>query len=195
MSDEKPVARREVLKGAAAGGLTVATASAVLNADARGLPAVTPPGREVQTSFVFSLELESQNLGFFTECSGIGSEHEIVEHKVVDKSGQEVVRKIPGRLKWNDVTLKRGITSDLAIWEWREKVVEGKIGEARGFVSITQYTPDGQSAARWNFVNAWPSKVTAGSERVPSEDLASCDSKIESVEEVTIVHEGMYRET
>jgi phage tail-like protein len=195
MSDEKPVARRDVLKGAAAGGFTVATAASVLKADARVLPAFTPPGRDVPASSVFSLEFESQNLGFFTECTGIGSEHEVIEHKVVDETGQAYVQKIPGRLKWNDVTLKRGITPDLAIWKWRDKVVEGKVGDARGYVSITQYTPDGQAAAQWNFVNAWPSKVTAGSERVPSANLMNCDVNIETVEEVTIVHEGMSRET
>ncbi len=60
--------------------------------------------------FNFALEIEGKLAGYFTEASGIGSEHEIVEHKVVDESGHEMVHKIPGRLKWQDVTLKRGIT-------------------------------------------------------------------------------------
>ena len=57
--------------------------------------------------FNFRLELEGSIAGYFTECSGVGSEHEIVEHKVVDDNGHEIVRKIPGRLKWQDISLKR----------------------------------------------------------------------------------------
>jgi phage tail-like protein len=41
--------------------------------------------------------------------------------------------------------------------------------------------------AIWHFANAWPSKVTGPS-------LKSDDNSF-GVEEVTIVHEGMYRET
>ena len=66
--------------------------------------------------FNFMLELDGALAGYFTECSGVGSENEIVEHKVVDKGGHEIVRKIPGRLKFTDISLKRGITSDLAIF-------------------------------------------------------------------------------
>jgi hypothetical protein len=49
--------------------------------------------------------------GYFTEVSGLGSESEIVEHKIMAKGVKEpIVRKIPGRLKWGDIVLKRGIT-------------------------------------------------------------------------------------
>src|SRR6266508_1678509 len=81
--------------------------------------------------FNFGLDMGGKIKGFFTECSGLGSENEIVEHKVVSENGQEVVQKIPGRLKWNDITLKRGITSEMDIWKWRALVETGKVQEAR----------------------------------------------------------------
>ena len=135
--------------------------------------------------FNFMLELEGAVAGYFTECSGIGSEHEIVEHKVVDKQGHEIVRKIPGRLKWQDITLKRGITSDLGIWKWREAVVKGTMSDARKPVTITMLTRDYQPVAIWNFTNAWPSKVSGPSFKSDSNEFG--------VEEVTIVHEGIER--
>jgi len=137
--------------------------------------------------FNFLLELEGAIAGYFTECSGIGSEHEVVEHKVVDKQGHEVVRKIPGRLKWQDISLKRGMTSSLQIWEWRDAVVQGKVGDARKNISISMLDREYKTVAVWHFANAWPSKVTGPS-------LKSDDNSF-GVEEVTIVHEGMYRET
>ena len=68
--------------------------------------------------FNFLLELEGAAASYFTECNGIGSEHEVVEHKVIDTQGHETIRKIPGRMKFTDVTLKRGITSEMDLWKW-----------------------------------------------------------------------------
>jgi phage tail-like protein len=137
--------------------------------------------------FNYLLELEGAVAGYFTECSGIGSEHEIVEHKVVDKQGHEIIRKIPGRLKWQDISLKRGITADLKIWEWRDLMVQGKTGDGRKNITITMLDRSYQPVAIWHFANAWPSKVTGPSLKSDSNEFG--------VEEITIVHEGMYRET
>jgi phage tail-like protein len=137
--------------------------------------------------FNFLLELEGAIAGYFSECSGVGSENDIIEHKVVDKTGHEVVRKLPGRLKWQDVTLKRGITSDLQIWKWRENVVQGKMSDARKNITVTMLDRSYQPVAKWHFTNAWPSKVTGPSFKADSNEFG--------VEEVTIVHEGMYRES
>ncbi|MBL8880079.1 MAG: phage tail protein, partial [Phycisphaerales bacterium] len=48
--------------------------------------------------------------------------HEIIEHKIVDTKGREIVQKIPGRMKWQDISLKRGITKEMDIWKWRKQV-------------------------------------------------------------------------
>ena len=137
--------------------------------------------------FNFQLELEGALAGMFTEAGGIGSENEIIEHKVVDESGHETVRKIPGRLKWTDISLKRGITSSLDIWDWREKVVTGKVGDARKNCTITMLSRDYNPVAVWHLSNAWPSKVTGPALKADSNEFG--------IEEVTLVHEGMYRES
>ena len=144
-------------------------------------------GRESDplVGFQFSLDLQGQVTGFFSEVSGIGSESEIVEHKVVTDKGIEVVQKIPGRLKWNDVTLKRGITDNLEIWEWRKLVEEGTLDKARKSCSIIMYDRAGKPQARWNFTNAWPSKVTGPEAKADSNDLG--------VEEMVLEHEGLER--
>ena len=110
----------------------------------------------------------------------------MIEQKVVDESGHELVRKIPGRLKWTDISLKRGITSDLSIWEWRQQAVEGKVSDARKNCTITMMSRDYTPVAIWHFHNAWPSKVTGPNLKADSNEIG--------VEELTIVHEGMWRE-
>lgn len=137
--------------------------------------------------FNFLLELEEGIAGYFTECSGIGSEHEIVEHKVVDKQGHEIVRKIPGRLKWQDISLKRGITSNMQIWSWRDDALKGDMKTARKNCTITMLDRNYTPVAVWHFMNAWPSKVAGPSLKADSNEFG--------VEEVTIVHEGMHRES
>jgi len=135
--------------------------------------------------FNFRLEIEGKLAGYFTEASGIGSEHEIVEHKAVDDSGHEIVQKIPGRLKWENVTLKRGITDAMDIWDWRKLVEDGKMGDARTNCSIIMMDRNYEDVARWDFVNAWPSKVSGPSVKSDSNEFG--------VEEVTLIHEGMVR--
>lgn len=138
------------------------------------------------TGFTFRLEVDRlEEASYFTECSGIGSENETIDHKVVGPNGMEEILKIPGRLKWGDVTLKRGITNVMDIWVWRQDVVEGKIGNARSNCSIIMMDRDYTDAARWDFENAWPSKVTGPSVKADSNDLG--------IEELTLVHEGLTR--
>jgi phage tail-like protein len=149
----------------------------------------TKSGRDSDplVGFTFGLDIDGFALGFFTECSGLGSENEVIDHKVVDKKGHEVVQKIPGRLTWEDISLKRGITADMNIWDWRQQVEEGKMKDARRNGSVIMYDRNYEEVARWNFLNGWPSKVTG-----PSLDAASTDI---GVEELTIVHEGIDRIT
>ena len=137
--------------------------------------------------FNFGLELQGTITGYFTECSGVGSESEVIEHKVVNDKGMEIVQKIPGRLKWQDVTVKRGITADMQIWDWREMVEKGQMDQARKTCSIVMFDRNYEEVARWNFENAWPSKVSGPSVKSDSNEFG--------VEEMTIVHEGMQRKS
>ncbi|MBL8121023.1 MAG: phage tail protein, partial [Anaerolineae bacterium] len=70
------------------------------------------------------LDVQGEVKGLFTEVGGLGSETEVVEHKV-SRDGIDFVQKIPGRLKWGDITLKRGITAEMDMWSWRAKVEKG----------------------------------------------------------------------
>jgi phage tail-like protein len=136
--------------------------------------------------FKFGLEIEGKLSGYFSSVGGIGSESEVIEQKISDdKTGETRNAKIPGRLTWTEVSLKRGVTSNIDVWEWRQSVVDGKIDDARTNCSIIAYDQSNSEVARWNFENAWPSKVTG-----PEMDAGSTDYMIE---EMTIVHEGVER--
>ena len=137
--------------------------------------------------FNFSVDIPGITNAYFTEVEGLGSETEVIEHKVVGPTGAEIIRKVAGRLKWGDITLKRGVTANMEIYEWRKMVEQGKIAEARKDGSIVMYDSAFTEVARWNFLAGWPSKIDGPS--------AKADDNAVSVESLTIVHEGISRAT
>jgi phage tail-like protein len=135
--------------------------------------------------FLFALDVQGVIKGYFTECSGIGSESEIAEQKVVTEKGVQVVLKVPGRLKWGDITLKRGITSSMDLWDWRKMVEDGNVKGSRKNGSIIMFDQELKAKAKWDFKNAWPSKISGPSPKSDGNDI--------SLEEITIVHEYITR--
>lgn len=133
----------------------------------------------------FGVEFQGQVIGAFRECSGLGSENEVVEYKASGPNGEFVIKKVPGRLKWNNITLKRGITDSMDMWQWRKLVEQGKISDARKNGTITMYNQQGNAVAKWNFLNAWPSKLTGPSANAANNEVA--------IEELEITHEGYER--
>jgi phage tail-like protein len=133
----------------------------------------------------FSLEVDSVHMGFFRECSGIGTESEVVEHIVVNDKGAQIVQKVPGKAKWTDITLKKSLDGAKDLWNWRKQVLDGEYDKFRRHGSIVLYDSKNKETARWNFLNGWPS-VWKGS------DLSSSSDEV-ATEEVTIAHEGLER--
>ena len=141
--------------------------------------------RDPLISAWFGVEFQNQVVGAFRECTGLGSENEVVEYKASSEKGQFVIKKVPGNLKWNNITLKRGITDSMDMWKWRGLVEQGKISEARKNGAITMYDQHKEAIARWEFINAWPSKLTGPTANAGNNEVA--------IEELEITHEGYTR--
>ncbi len=133
----------------------------------------------------FGVEFQGQVVGAFRECTGMGSENEVVEYKASGPKGEFVIKKVPGRMKWNNITLKRGITDAMDMWKWRKMIEDGEIDAARKNGSIVMYNQAGQEVARWDFVNAWPSKLSG--------PTANANNNEVGIEELEITHEGYKR--
>ena len=133
----------------------------------------------------FGIEFGGKIVGAFRECSGLGSENAVVEEKASDRKGKSMVKKIPGNLTWSNIILKQGITDDMTMWTWRKQIEDGQIDEARKDGSIVMFSHEGQELARWNFINAWPTRISGPSIAMNSDDVA--------VEEIEITHEGYER--
>ena len=133
----------------------------------------------------FGVEFQGQVAGAFRECTGLGSENEVVEYKASGPKGEFIIKKVPGRMKWNNITLKRGITDAMDMWKWRKLVEKGDVEGARKNGSIVMFNQKGDEMARWDFVGAWPSKLTGPTANAGNNEIA--------IEELEITHEGYER--
>ena len=65
-------------------------------------------------------------------------------------------RKLPGRVRYGNVVLRRGISGRLDLWEWFKAVRDGQ--PARRDVTITLLDEQRQPVQRWLLRGAWPVK-------------------------------------
>jgi len=133
----------------------------------------------------FLVQVGNLATGFFLEVSGLGSETEVTEHKIMGENNSDMVRKVPGRSKWNDIVLKRGITANMEFYNWRKTVEDGNVDAARANMTIAMLDQAGGVIAEWTVEAAFPSKISGPSLKSDSSDIG--------VEELTIVHEGIER--
>lgn len=134
--------------------------------------------------FRFLLEIDGIVQAGFSEVTIPDTTSEPIEYREGNES--TTVRKLPGLTKYGNVTLKWGITDSLELYEnWRKPVEDGKMADARKNVAIILMDEEGSPAARWEFVEAWPSKYDAPDLNAKGTDVA--------VETLEVVHEGMKR--
>ena len=73
----------------------------------------------------FALDVDGVVSAFFKEASGFNNASEVITHQAVYAAGKSVIQKIPGDSTHDDITLSRGITDDKALWDWRQKIIDG----------------------------------------------------------------------
>ena len=132
-------------------------------------------------NFNFKLEIEGITVAGFSEVTGLNQESNVIDYR----EGQEPItpRKLPGLNKFGNITLKRGISPDLSVYNWRKTVTDGD--SERRNASIVLHNEKHEEVVRWNLVNAWPSKYVGPDLKANANEVA-----IESVE---LTHEGVER--
>jgi phage tail-like protein len=139
-------------------------------------------------NFMFQLSLGgAEAAGYFKEFEGLGTEHEVIEHRSTDRQGRTVIQKLPGQLKWGNLTLKRGVDTNKTLWAWREQIIKGLIETARKDGTITLTDSMGKPVATYKFVRGWPCRYTSPGLSAEANEIL--------LEELEIAHEGFERVT
>ena len=106
-------------------------------------------------NFNFFVEIDGITQAGFTDCSGFGSNTDPIEYR--EGNNPKYPRKLPGMTKYNNVTLKWGLTDSLDLYNWYRDIATGKI--ERKNLSIVVVDIDGTTeVGRWNCFEAWPTK-------------------------------------
>lgn len=133
-------------------------------------------------NFRFLVEVKSLVVGGFAECSGFGSEVEVIEYR--EGGDDATVRKLRGKVKYPDITLKWGVTDSRVLYDWHLAAVKGEIEKKSGaIVLLDERTRDPK--VRWEFFNAWPSKYSGPSFNAKGNDVA--------IDTITLVCERLER--
>jgi phage tail-like protein len=143
---------------------------------------MTKPPRTPDPAFTgrFKFKLDNIDIGMFTEVSGLSVQIDVEE--LVEGGQNQFVHKLPGRMKWPNLVLKRGYTGDHELYDWAAARTDN--GDViRRQIAITLMDQAGNPVKRWEFTNAWPVKW----------ELSELDaSKNEvSIETIEIAHEGL----
>lgn len=131
--------------------------------------------------FRYTVEVEGMELGGFSEVSGFDASIDVIEYREGDKV--QTAMKIPGLKKYGNITLKQGVADKDALYKWMETGFEKDVD--RKTVTITLLDINGEAAASWQVINAWPTKYTAPDFNATSSEIA--------VETLDLAHEGMTR--
>ncbi len=131
------------------------------------MPIIGQP-RSYYNKFKFLIEIDGITYAGFTKCSELSAELASIEHW---EGGSLIANKSPGRLSFPDLTLERGATKDLELYDWFESVARASAGLGgaglidpayKRTLDIVQLDRDDSVLQRWNVVNAWPKKFVAG---------------------------------
>lgn len=110
--------------------------------------------------FRFEVDLGTELKGVaFQEVSGMEAENQIIEYR---KSNSKLfsTEKMPGIVKYGNVTLKRGVfANDNTFWNWHAEIKMNVI--KRRTVLIRLLDESGKATMQWQLDNAWPTKITS----------------------------------
>lgn len=133
-------------------------------------------------NFRFRLEIDGLDAGSFSEVSGFDATMDVVEYRAGNDPAITPT-KLPGLIKYGNITLKWGASETMVLYDWLIDITEGTIEKKT--VTLTALDEEGSPAASWRCINAWPVKYTA-----PDFNGTSSEVAIETIE---LAHEGLTR--
>jgi phage tail-like protein len=134
-------------------------------------------------NFRFRVEFDGQQVAGFSEVLIGATTTDVIEYREGNEPTR--LRKLPGLHKSANVTLKRGITASLELYNWHKQVIQGQI--ARKNVVIVVADESGAEQVRFIVSEAWPVKYDTS-------DLNGKGSEV-LIELLELANEGIERDS
>jgi len=106
----------------------------------------------------FIFEVDGVEIGAFTAVQGLQVEVDVVEY--VEGGTNGYVHRLPGRVRWPNVVLRRGITKSDALFDWFKKTIESfgdktnKLERCTGAITLLDDTA--KRLRSWELEGAFP---------------------------------------
>lgn len=130
--------------------------------------------------FHFQVKWDDTELAF-QEVSGLDVESQPIEYRAGNSKVFSTV-KMPGMLKYSNITMKKGVfKSDNKLFDWFKDVKMNVI--KRKSLTISLLDEGGAPTMVWKVQNAFPTKITGTDLKAEGNEVA--------VETIEIAHEGL----
>lgn len=134
-------------------------------------------------NFRFRVEIDGIRIAGFAEATIPDSTTDTTDYR--EGTDLPFQRKLSGLTKYGNITLKKGLTDSMDLYNWKKLVEDSGAIKARKGISLILIDEEGNDKAQWDINEAWPTKYDASDFSAKANDVV-----IESFE---IVHEGVKR--
>jgi len=118
-------------------------------------------------NFKFRVKWDGKYVAGISKVSGLKRTTEVVEHR--EGGDPSTSRKSPGRVKFEAITLERGVTHDVEFEQWANKVwnfgsglgAEVSLKDFRKDLIVELYNEAGQLVIAYKVFRAWVSEYQA----------------------------------
>jgi phage tail-like protein len=135
-------------------------------------------------NFRFKVEIDGIQLtGGFSEATIPDSTTDPVDYR--EGTDSPFQRKLSGLTKYGNITLKKGLTDSMELYNWRKSVEDAGANKARKNLSLILVDEEGNDKSRWDIIDAWPTKYSSVGFNAKNNEVV--------IETLEIVHEGVKR--
>jgi phage tail-like protein len=131
-----------------------------------------------QNLFQLTVPTLGVQVGYFTQAQGLTGTVDVTEYP--EGGVNDFVHKLPTRIKYGNLTLKRGLTDEAALLYWFQSSV---IKTALSPVTLMLLDSEGNKVQAWAFADAYPVKWTGT-------DLSAGGTEM-MTESLEIAHHGI----
>jgi phage tail-like protein len=134
-------------------------------------------------NYRFRVEIDGIQVAGFADATIADTTVDSVDYR--EGADPPYQRKLSGLVKYGNITLKKGLTDSMDLYNWQKQVVQSGASGNRKNLSLILIDEAGQDKAQWDVVEAWPTKYD------PSDFSAKGNDVM--VETLELVHEGITR--
>ena len=106
-------------------------------------------------AYNFLVKISGYSSTAFSECTIPAAEIDVMEYREGNDK-LNTVRKLPGMTRYGRLVLKRGLTTNMDLWDWFSSFAQGT--GTRQSLSVVLLDSGKNPVMQWNFTNAWPVK-------------------------------------